>query len=107
MDRPGLWWAGWPPKPKLVAGEKRTIERRSAELPKEAWREITAALGRQGPSSYQFNAQRVRPTNKRKPDEIHWALYRRNLDGSEPRYYLSDAPEDTPLETLARVGGSR
>ena len=29
------------------------------------------------------------------------------LDGSEPRYYLSNAPEDTPLETLAYVGGSR
>ena len=24
-----------------------------------------------------------------------------------PAYYLSDAPEDTPLETLAYVGGSR
>ena len=36
-----------------------------------------------------------------------WAVYRRNLDGSEPRYYLSNAPEDTMLETLAYVGGSR
>ena len=24
--------------------------------------------------------------------EIHWAIYRRNLDGTEPRYYLSNAP---------------
>ncbi len=45
--------------------------------------------------------------SRRKPGEIHWAIYRRNLDGSEPRYYLSNAPEDTPLETLAHVGGSR
>ena len=44
---------------------------------------------------------------RRKPGEIHWAVYRRNLDGSEPRYYLSNAPEDTALETLAYVGGSR
>ena len=29
------------------------------------------------------------------------------VDGSEPRYYLSNAAEDTPLETLACVGGSR
>ena len=36
-----------------------------------------------------------------------WAVYRQNLDGSQPRYYFSNAPEDTPLETLARVGGSR
>ena len=49
----------------------------------------------------------MRPTSRRKPGEIHWAIYRRNLDGSEPRYYLSNAPEDTPLETLAYVGGSR
>ena len=57
--------------------------------------------------SYLFSAQRVRPTSRRKPGEIHWAVYRRNRDGSEPRYYLSNAPEDTPLETLAYVGGSR
>ena len=80
---------------------------RSAELPEEAWREITVAEGSQGPRSYQFSAQRVRPTSRRKPGAIHWAIYRRNLDGSEPRYYLSNAPEDTPLEALAYVGGSR
>ena len=44
---------------------------------------------------------------RRKPGEIHWAVCRRNLDGSESRYYLSNATEDTPLETLAYVGGSR
>ncbi len=65
------------------------------------------AEGSQGPRSYEFSAQRVRPTTKRKPGEIHWVVYRRNLDGSEPRYYLSKAPEDTLLETLARVEGSR
>ena len=75
--------------------------------PEEAWREITVAEGSQGPRSCQFSAQRVRSTSKRKLGEIHWAIYRRNLDGSEPRYYLSNAPEDTSLETLAYVGGSR
>ena len=83
------------------------MEQRSDELPGDTWREITVAQGSQGPRSYRFSAQRVRPTSKRKPGEIHWAIYRRNLDGSEPRYYLSNAPEDTPLETLAYVGGSR
>ena len=76
-------------------------------MPDEAWREITVAEGSQGPRSYRFSAQRIRPTIRRKPGEIHWAVWRRNLDGSEPRYYLSNAPEDTPLETLAYVGGSR
>ena len=83
------------------------MEQRSDELSDAAWREITVAEGSQGPRTYRFSAQRVRPTSRRKPGEIHWAVYRRNLDGSEPRYYLSNAPEDTPLETLAYVGGSR
>ena len=98
---------GRPRKPKLVAGQRRTMGERSDELPEEAWREITVAQGSQGPRSYRFSAQRVRVTKRRKPGEIHWAVYRQNLDGSEPRYYLSNAPEDTPLETLAYVGGSR
>ena len=83
------------------------MQKRSDELLGEPWREITVAEGSQGPRSYLFSAQRVRPTSRRKPGEIHWAVYRRNLDGSEPRYYLSNAPEDTPLETLAHVAGSR
>ena len=49
----------------------------------------------------------MRATRRRKPGEELWAVWRRNLDGSEPRYYLSNAPEGTTLETLAYVGGSR
>ena len=104
LDYPGF---GCPRKPRLVDGQRRTMEQRSDELPEEAWREITVAEGSQGPRSYMFSAQRVRVTRRRKPGEEGWAVYRRNLDGSEPRYYLSNAPEDTTLETLAYVGGSR
>ena len=93
-------------KPKLSDGQRRTMAEGGAELPEEAWREITVAQGSQGPRAYMFSARRVRPTSRRKPGEIHWAIWRRNLDGSEPRYYLSNAPGDTPLETLAYVGGS-
>ena len=98
---------GAPRKPRLVGGQRRTMEERSDELTEGDWREITVAEGSQAPRNYLFSAQRVRPTSRRKPGEIHWAVYRRNLDGSEPRYYLSNAPGDTPLETLAYVGGSR
>ena len=99
--------SGRPRKPRLVAGQRRTMEQRGDELPDEAWWEITVAEGSQGPRTYRFSAQRVRLTSRRKFGEIHWAVYRRNLDGSEPRYYLSNTLEDTPLETLAYVGGSR
>ena len=103
-DYPGF---GRPRKPRLVDGQRRTMEQRSDELPDEAWREITVAQGSQGPRSYMFCAQRVRVTRKGKPGQEAWAVHRRNLDGSEPRYYLSNAAEDTMLETLAYVGGSR
>ena len=99
--------SGRPRKPRLQEGQRRTMEQRRDELPDEAWREITVAQGSQGPRRYRFCAQRVRATRKGKPGEELWAVYRRNLDSSEPRYYLSNAPEDTPLETLAYVGGSR
>ena len=98
---------GRPLKSRLRSGQRRTLAERGAELPEDAWREITVAEGSQGPRTYMFSAQRVRPTSRRRPGEIHWAIFRRNLDGSEPRYYLSNAPGDTPLETLAYVGGSR
>ncbi len=98
---------GGPPKPRVVGGPRRTMAERSDELPEDAWQEITVAEGSQGSRSYRFSAQRVRPSSRRKPGEIHWAVWRRNLDGSEPRYYLSNAPEDTPLETLAYLGDSR
>ena len=99
--------SGRPRKPRLREGQRRTVEQRGDELPDEAWREITVAQGSQGPRTYRFSSQQVRVTRKGQPGEIHWAIWRRNLDGSEPRYYLSNAPEDTPLETLAYVGGSR
>ena len=35
------------------------------------------------------------------------AIWRSNPKGSRPRYYRSGARGDTPLETLAQVGGSR
>ena len=104
---PGYQGSGRPRKPRLRGGQRRTMEQRSEELPEEAWREITVAQGSQGPRSYMFSAQRVRVTRKGKPGEEAWAVWRRNLDGSEPRYYLSNAAEGTPLETLAYVGGSR
>ena len=98
---------GRPRKPKLLSGERLTVERRSLSLPEEAWQEVTVEEGTQGPRNYMFSAQRVRVTRKRKPGEVVWTVYRHNVDGSEARYYLSNAPEDTPLKMLAYVGGSR
>ena len=106
-SKPPYQGNGRPRKPRPLREERQTMVQRSLALPEEAWQEITIAAGSQGPRTYRYSAQRVRATKRRKPGEVLWAIYRQNLDGSEPRYYLSNAPEDTPLETLAYVGGSR
>ncbi len=96
---------GRPPKPRNE--ERQTVEERSLAQPKARWREVTIAEGAQGPRTYRFSAERVRETRDGEPGGVLWAVYRQNLDGNEPRYYFSNAPANTPLETLARVGGSR
>ena len=106
-SEPAYQGFGRPRQPKLRSGQRLTMAERSLALPEESWREITVAEGSQGPRTYRFGAQRVRETRNRKPGGVVWAIYRQNLDGSESRYYLSNAPLDTPLETLAHVGGSR
>ena len=106
-SKPPCQGNGRPRKPRPSREERKTMAQRSQALPQDAWRELTIAAGSQGPRAYRYSAQRVRVTRKRQPGEILWAIYRQNLDGSEHRYYLSNAPEDTPLETLADVGGSR
>ena len=88
-------------------GQRRTVEERSLAWPPGAWQPVTVAQGAQGPRTYRCSAERLRATSKRRPGADVWALYRQNLDGSDPRYYLSNAPAETPLETLAYVGGSR
>ena len=107
LDQTGLPRQRTSPQTQIAAGGAPDHGQRSQALPDDAWREITVAEGSQGPRTYRYSAQRVRVTQRRRPGEVLWAIYRQNLDGSEPRYYLSNAPEDTPLETLAYVGGSR
>ena len=83
-SNPAYQGFGRPRKPKLLREQRLTVEKRSLSLPEEAWREVTVAEGTQGPRSYMFRAQRVRVTRKRKPGEVVWAIYRRNLDAPEP-----------------------
>jgi SRSO17 transposase len=87
-------------------GRQEARERTQALSP-SAWREVTVAEGAQGPRTYRFAAERIRESLDGEPGETRWLIHRENLDGSEPRWYLSNAPEETPLETLARVAASR
>ena len=65
------------------------------------------AEGAQGPRTSLFVARRVWESRDELPGRAYWLLLRRNRDGSEARYYLSNAPANTPLGVLARVAAAR
>ena len=105
-------WSGRgrvPTKPRLAPGapSPQTVRAVAAGLAPAAWQELTVAEGAQGPRTYQFAARRVWESRDGLPGRACWLLLRRNLDGSEPRSYLSNAPADTPLLTLAQVAAAR
>jgi SRSO17 transposase len=79
----------------------------AAARPPERWRRLAVAEGAQGPRTYDFVALRVWESRAGRPGPRAWLVLRRNPDGSEPKYYLSNAPPDTPLRELARVGAAR
>ena len=105
-------WSGrgrQPTKPRLVDGEPRphAVEVVAAGLTTEDWQLLTVAEGAQGPRTYLLAARRVWESREGLPGRACWLVLRRNPDGSEPKYYLSNAPADTPLLTLAQVGAKR
>lgn len=105
-------WSGHgrkPTKPQLVAGEPapQNVVSVAAALPAAAWQTLTVAEGAQGPRQYQFAALRIWENREGLPGRASWLLFRRNLDGSELKPYLSNAPAETPLLRLAQVSAMR
>jgi len=98
-----------PTKRRLAPGATPAREARAirALLPRNAWREITVAEGSQGPRIYRFARVRVWESRSGLPDREVWLLFKENLDGSEPRTYLSNAPRSVGLCKLAEVAAAR
>jgi SRSO17 transposase len=105
-------WSGRGPKPTRPrlspdAVPAQTVAQVAASLAAPAWQAVTVAEGAQGPRTYHFVARRVWESRDGLPGRACWLLLRRNLDGTEPRYYLSNAPADTSVQTLAQVAAAR
>ena len=98
-----------PSRPRLVAGESRatTVQVLAGGLAAAGWQVLTTGEGAQGPRRYRFAARRVWESREQLPGRECWLVWRRNLDGSEPKYYFSNAPADTSLLRLAQVGAMR
>jgi hypothetical protein len=96
-----------PPRPVVIQPAAQTVQAAATALPAARWTPLTGADGAHGPRVHQFAALRVWESRDEVPGRACWLVLRRNLDGSEPKYYVSNAPEETPLATLARVGAAR
>ncbi len=74
--------------------------------PEESWVRLSAGTGAKGPRGYDWTWGRLGPAKQTGWE--HWWLARRSLDDpSEVAYYFSFAPEETSLETLVGVAGTR
>ena len=103
-------WSGRgrrPTRPRLVPGEPSALTVAAVAATASAWETLTVAEGAQGPRRYQFWRQRVWECQEGVPGVARWLLLRRNLDGSELKYALANAPVATPLPTLAQVQAFR
>ncbi len=98
---------GRPGEARPAPGQRQEVGERAAALPAEAWEAITVAQGVQGPRTYLFACERRRESRDGEPGGEVGVVYRKNLDGSEPRFYFTNAPEDTPLGEQAWVAAAR
>jgi SRSO17 transposase len=72
------------------------------------WQRLTVAEGEKGLITYDWACQRVVESRDGLPGRDAWLLARRSVsDPTDIAYYLSNAPGDTPLLTLAQVASTR
>ena len=96
---------GRPPKnPKRDS--VRTVTDLNAQLSATDWTLLKLRDGTKGPLAFEFAAVRVWAMRQNRPGPPVWVVIRRSLDG-EVKYYISNADEQTPLETMAQVTGAR
>jgi len=90
---------------------KRRVDAIAAQLPANAWRRYRILEGSKGPLVADFAVVRAMAVRDRLPAGEVWVVLRRKVDGPaeapEIKYYLSNAPADTPLDTLVWVSGMR
>lgn len=111
----GLWYMLEVPSNTLVwckptaeePSARFEMRERAAAVPAECWQAITVAEGEQGPRTYLFAFERLWDNREHAPGKRVWAVYRKNLDESEPRFYFSNAPAQTRQRVLAQKAAAR
>jgi SRSO17 transposase len=91
-----------------VRDSVRSVKEVAESLPAEAWQVLCLREGSGEPVIFEFAAVRVWAMRDQKPGPAVWLLMRRPVGGEgEVKYYVSNAPEQTPLKVLALVSGCR
>ncbi len=94
------------PPTRPVRDSVRSVASVAAELPASAWQVVCLREGACEPVVFEY--ARVRVWAMRGQGPAIWLLLRRGVGGTgEWKYYVSNAPEETTLETLALVSGCR
>jgi SRSO17 transposase len=90
---------------------KRRVDAIAAALPAGAWQRYRILEGSKGPLVADFAAVRAIAGRDGRPAQEVWVVLRRKVEGPaaapELKYYLSNAPADTPLDTLVWLSGMR
>jgi SRSO17 transposase len=96
-----------PPRER-VRQHVRSVRELARSLPASAWQVLQLRAGAKGPLAFAFARLRVWAVRHRKPGTACWLVLRRSLESdAEVKYYLSNAPAEEPLETMALVTGMR
>ena len=124
-------FTGWLVKPSLVHEERRRRMGRPRNFPRVKARSVPASSVQdllrhspvlreipwesfhikdttKGPTVWEAKAAKFYLKRDGLPTRPHWLIITRNIeDPEEIKYFLSNAPEGTPLEVLLHVGFSR
>jgi SRSO17 transposase len=87
--------------------EVRSVRELAADAPPDVWRPLKVREGSKGPLVYEFVALRVWAMRHNKPGPPIWLMLRRTLEKTDLKYYVSNAPEETPWQELALASGAR
>jgi SRSO17 transposase len=111
LEEPVVGATGRPrTKPRLAEGapSAETVAVVIASQPSDSWQRLTVRAGEKGPRTYDWARIRVVESRNQLPGPESWLLARRSItDPTDIAYYLSNAPQSTPLQTLAGVAADR
>ena len=98
-----------PTRMQLVAGESsaQSVAEIATNLPATNWSRHTIKEGSKGPVVADFACLRVVAVRDRLPGPEVWLIIRRNIADGQLKFFLSNAPLDTPLATFVWLSGMR